>query len=214
MAKQILIVLMVALIAMGSVAHAAAPTTYVVQPGDTFSRIAAWNGLTMNQLASYNPQVSDPGNLYVGQRLNLVGGNWAKTADTIIANGQKYWGTPYVYGAQRFQDKNFDCSSFVQFLFNQQGIKLGWNTVEQAAQGEWVPFDQIRKGDLLFFEDDAFPNQVGINKAQHVAIYMGDGLVLHTYEVGIGVTISSIRNDAREGNYWYTHYLFAKRVLH
>lgn len=42
---------------------------------------------------------------------------------------------------------------------------------------------------------------------------MGNGKIRHTYEAGIGVTISTIKNDAREGNYGYEHFLFVKRIL-
>ncbi|WP_019119299.1 C40 family peptidase [Brevibacillus massiliensis] len=138
---------------------------------------------------------------------------WQQTADSIIQLGESYMGTPYVYGAERFQDKTFDCSSFVQFLFDKYGIKLGWNAREQAVQGEWVPFDQLRKGDVMFFSDEDFPNETGLNKVRHVGIYIGDGKILHTYEPGIGVTISKIHNDPRDGEYWYEHYLFAKRMI-
>ncbi|MCK9912551.1 hypothetical protein MXD81_25580, partial [Microbacteriaceae bacterium K1510] len=40
---------------------------------------------------------------------------WQKTADAIIFDGMRYMGTPYVYGAERFNDKAFDCSSYVQY---------------------------------------------------------------------------------------------------
>ncbi|MEW9673462.1 NlpC/P60 family protein [Ammoniphilus sp. 3BR4] len=43
----------------------------------------------------------------------------------------------------------------------------------------------------------------------HVAIYLGNGHVLHTFREGIGVTISPIH----KGSIWYTRYLFAKRLL-
>ncbi|MBN6189186.1 C40 family peptidase [Aneurinibacillus sp. BA2021] len=134
-------------------------------------------------------------------------------ADAIIAMGKTYMGTPYVYGAERFQDKTFDCSSFVQYLYDKQGISLGWNAREQAVQGTDVPVDQLEKGDLLFFADEDFPNETGLNKVRHVGIYMGNGKILHTYEEGIGVTISDLHNDAREGNYWSDYFLFAKRVI-
>ncbi|QDX93475.1 NlpC/P60 family protein [Brevibacillus laterosporus] len=138
---------------------------------------------------------------------------WEETADHIISLGKTYMGTPYVYGAERFQDKTFDCSSYVQYLYGKFGIPLGWNSREQAKQGTWVPFDQIHKGDLLFFADEDFPNETGLNKVRHVGIYMGNGKILHTYEEGIGVIISDLRNDKLEGNYWYNYFLFAKRVL-
>ncbi|CAH0118222.1 C40 family peptidase [Paenibacillus sp. CECT 9249] len=138
---------------------------------------------------------------------------WEKTADRIIDMGKTYYGTPYVFGAERFQDSTFDCSSFVQFLYDKEGISLGWNSREQAVQGETIPFDQMRKGDLMYFSDEDYPNEQGINKVRHVGIYMGDGKILHTYEEGIGVIVSDIHGDKLEGEYWYEHFLWAKRVI-
>lgn len=192
----------------------AAPTSrYTVKQGDTFGKIAWENGLTVSQLADANPQVSNIDWISAGQILNLPASDWEEKADRIIARGLSYLGTPYLYGAQRFQDRNFDCSSFVQFVFHKEGIALGWTAREQAVQGEWVPFDQMRKGDLMFFLEDSFPNEQGLSRVRHVGIYMGDGRILHTYEPGTGVTVSKIRGDSRKGDHWYTHFLFAKRVI-
>ncbi|KQL50194.1 peptidoglycan hydrolase [Brevibacillus choshinensis] len=138
---------------------------------------------------------------------------WKKTADAIIAEGMQYLGTPYVYGTQRFNDKAFDCSSYVQFLYAKHSINLGYNAREQAVEGKEIPFMNLRKGDIMFFSDEDFPNEVGLNKVRHVGIYMGDGKILHTYEPGIGVVISNIHKDEKEGEYWYQHYLFARRVI-
>ncbi|UVI29253.1 C40 family peptidase [Paenibacillus spongiae] len=138
---------------------------------------------------------------------------WEKTSDAIIAEGVSYMGTPYVFGAERFNDKAFDCSSYVQYLYGKQGIELGYNSREQAVQGEEISFINLRKGDLMFFSDEDFPNETGLNKVRHVGIYMGDGKILHTYEQGIGVIISNIHKDQKEGEYWYEHYLFARRVV-
>lgn len=187
---------------------------YTVKPGDTLGQIAWQNGLTIADLAAANPQIRDIGLIYPGQRLSLPEPAWKRTADSIIDMGLTYWGTPYVYGAQRFQDRSFDCSSFVQYLYDKHGIALGWNSREQAVQGEWVHFDQMRPGDLLFFWDDRFPDEEGISRVRHVAIYMGDGRILHTYEEGVGVTMATLRDDPEKGDYWYTHFLFAKRVIH
>ena len=45
-------------------------------------------------------------------------------ADKIIATGLKYRGTPYVFGTRSWQTKNFDCSTFTQYIFGVYGIEL------------------------------------------------------------------------------------------
>ena len=52
-----------------------APATYLIQSGDTFSKIAAENPFTLNQLIAANPDITDPNNVMIGQEINLpVGG--------------------------------------------------------------------------------------------------------------------------------------------
>lgn len=49
--------------------------TYTVQAGDTLSKIAARNGLTVAQLLQANPQISDPNRINVGDVVNLPNGS-------------------------------------------------------------------------------------------------------------------------------------------
>src|SRR5688572_24588605 len=62
-------------------------------------------------------------------------------------------GKPYVYGA-RWQDapREFDCSSFAQYLYLRVGIVLPRVSIDQAAEGRRVPAkrDALRIGDLVF----------------------------------------------------------------
>ena len=51
--------------------------TYTVKAGDTLSKIAARNGLTMDQLLQANPQISNPNRINVGDVLNLPNGSTA-----------------------------------------------------------------------------------------------------------------------------------------
>jgi type VI secretion system (T6SS) spike protein VgrG3/LysM domain-containing protein len=49
--------------------------TYTVKPGDTLSKIATRNGVTLADLMKANPQISDPNKIYVGDVLNLPNGS-------------------------------------------------------------------------------------------------------------------------------------------
>lgn len=55
--------------------------TYTVKPGDSLSKIAARNGVTLAQLLQANPQISDPNRINVGDVLNLPNGS-ASTENT------------------------------------------------------------------------------------------------------------------------------------
>lgn len=54
--------------------------TYTVKTGDTLSRIASRNGLTLTQLLQANPQITDPNKIKVGDAINLPNGTGATDA--------------------------------------------------------------------------------------------------------------------------------------
>lgn len=128
----------------------------------------------------------------------------ATRADQIISTGLKYKGTPYVFGAKAGQTKSFDCSSFVQYLYKKQGVSLPRTSKAQSKKGSYVSKSNLKKGDLVFF----WTSRTGKGNVGHVAIYMGNGKILHTYKKGVGVTTSSLNSS-----YWKSHYITARRVL-
>ncbi len=191
-------------------APAPAPTTaktYTVQSGDSLWRIATNNGLTVTQLKSYNNLTSD--SIYVGQVLQLTGDSVAPAptpapapapqptfnADALIAEGKKYMGVPYVWGGNT--PAGFDCSGFLKYVFNTQGI-----TIPRTVATIWeagTPVAAPQKGDLVFFTTYA-PG------ASHAGIYLGDNKFLHAGS-STGVTISDMNNV-----YWKPRYLGAKSI--
>ena len=56
--------------------------TYTVKPGDTLSKVAMRNGVTLAQLLQANPQVKDPNKIKVGDVINLPGVPAGSTDDT------------------------------------------------------------------------------------------------------------------------------------
>lgn len=116
----------------------------------------------------------------------------SKKTEKIIEEGVKLLGTPYVYGAARLHDgkgvllKNFttaqfDCSSLMQYIFYRgAGILLDVNTRTQIKQGERVAWEDIRRGDLLFFTNASRKDKTGIERVGHVALYLGGNYILHT----------------------------------
>ncbi|WP_261808111.1 C40 family peptidase [Paenibacillus sp. N3.4] len=98
------------------------------------------------------------------------------TANSIISVGKQYLGTPYQFGSNAGQTRTFDCSSFTQYVFNRNGISLPRSSKEQSHVGTYVSRSNLRPGDLVFF---SIPSKPGV--INHVAIYMGNGNILHTY---------------------------------
>lgn len=132
---------------------------------------------------------------------------WERKSDLIINIGLKYLGTPYKFDARLGQTANFDCSSFVNYIYGLADIKLPRNSRQQSKMGEEVQRDQIRKGDLLFFTTPKRKDLEGVNRIGHVAVYLGDNKVLHTYRVGIGVTVTELDSN------WNKRFIKAMRVI-
>ncbi len=121
----------------------------------------------------------------------------ATVGDKVISTGLKYQGVPYKFGAQSGKTDAFDCSSFTQFVFKQNGVSIPRSSSQQSNVGTFVTRDQLQPGDLVFF----------YSPIHHVAIYMGDGKILHTFGKG-GVTITPLNTG-----WWNSHYTTARRVL-
>jgi LysM repeat protein len=184
-----------------------APTTaktYTVQSGDSLWRIATTNGLTVTQLKQYNNLTSDA--IYIGQVLRLTANDTVTPtpapeitpsfdADALITEGKKYIGVPYVWGGTT--PSGFDCSGFLNYTFNSQGI-----TIPRTVASIWTaatPVSAPQKGDLVFFTTyEPGPS--------HAGIYLGDNKFLHA-STSAGVTISDMNNV-----YWKPRYLGAKSI--
>lgn len=112
--------------------------------------------------------------------------------ESVIEEGYKLIGVPYVYGAVRLHDgkgkllagfstQKFDCSSLMQYVFYKgAGLLLQVNTRTQIKQGEYVAKSDIQRGDLLFFTNEKRQHLSGIERVGHVALYLGNDYILHT----------------------------------
>jgi cell wall-associated NlpC family hydrolase len=149
-----------------------------------------------NQQAQAVPQNNNP-----TQQLKQTEST-SSLADRIIQTGKKYLGTPYKYGAPSGQTQYFDCSLFVQTVFEENGINLPRSSREQARVGTYVPRDQLQKGDLVFFTAGRSDGLIG-----HVGIYAGNNKILHTYGPG------GVRYDSMSTAWLDKTYVTARRVI-
>ncbi|MGV9874266.1 C40 family peptidase, partial [Streptomyces cellulosae] len=74
---------------------------------------------------------------------------------------------PYVWGANG--PHGFDCSGLTQWAYAQAGVALPRTSQAQRYAGRQVPLSEARPGDLVLYRADA----------SHVAMYMGNGQVIH-----------------------------------
>lgn len=124
----------------------------------------------------------------------------SSTAAQTISIGQRFLGTKYEFGADTNQTKTFDCSSFVKYVFKQVGVDLPRTSYTQAKEGKAVSRSELQTGDLVFFATGRRGSGIS-----HVAIYAGNGRILHTFG-SPGVTFSDLSD-------WDSSYVTARRVL-
>jgi cell wall-associated NlpC family hydrolase len=90
---------------------------------------------------------------------------------------------PYVWGAAG--PRSFDCSGLVKWSLARAGVLMPRVAVDQALTGPRVPVSQLQPGDLLFYHTDpTAPTYIS-----HVAIYLGDGMMLQAPEPGLDVEV-------------------------
>ncbi len=135
------------------------------------------------ELRSYRREDHDHSYAVDNDRIGVFAmASWRRKADDIISLGYRYLGTPYELGAEPGSTKTFDCSSFVQYIFGENGIRLPRVSRQQLGMGKKIRKDQIRKGDLLFFESNSRKHKKGLQRIGHVAVYLGNNFMLHASE--------------------------------
>lgn len=103
-------------------------------------------------------------------------------AEAVVAAAEKYLGVPYLWGGTD-PDKGLDCSGLIQLAYRQAGVDMPKWSRNQATMG--VPVDSIDQalpGDILTFG----------RPVTHVALYVGDGKMLHAPKRGEVVKIEAI----------------------
>src|SRR5579863_6370009 len=97
-------------------------------------------------------------------------------------------GVPYVWGGETplpAANAGFDCSGLVQWAYGQAGIALPRTAQQQHDAVTAVPASQAQPGDLVFWND-------GTTSVQHVAIYVGAGIVLEAPSTGSVVSYAPL----------------------
>lgn len=120
---------------------------------------------------------------------------YSNTAVELIEYAKQFLGNPYVWGGTSLTN-GADCSGFTMRIFEHFGYSLSRTSREQANNGTRVSLDEIKPGDLLFYNHGS---TIG-----HVAIYIGNGQIIHASTERTGIII---------GNAFYTTPACATRII-
>lgn len=116
---------------------------------------------------------------------------------TDIANfALQYVGYPYVYGGTSLTN-GADCSGFVMTVYKNFGYSLPRTADDQSLAGVEVSRENIQPGDLIFYD-------YGTGVVQHVAIYTGNGQMVHAANTRLGII---------SGNAFYSSVISIRRIV-
>ena len=118
----------------------------------------------------------------------------------ILSEALEQLGTPYRFGGES-PATGFDCSGLIAYSAEHSvGLKLPRNAAGQATIGIPVSRNDLRPGDLVFFDT------MGA-RYSHVGIYLGADRFVHAPSTG-GV----VRIDDLTIAYWSSRYTGARRI--
>lgn len=212
----------------GSIQVEKPASKYRVQSGDTLWLISQAHHTTVQRLMAANGLTSTL--IYPGQVLKLPAREFTKEIEPIyekkpvpqvpkvperqlaltrqITNtAQRFIGAGYKFGATLLEaPRLFDCSSYTQYVFRENGVPIPRTSREQAGIGVPVAAANLKEGDLLFFQS---PTLYSDGRVGHVGIYMEGGHMIHASSSnGVHITYNVLNNS-----YWGRNYLFSKRVI-
>jgi cell wall-associated NlpC family hydrolase len=111
----------------------------------------------------------------------------------IVRTAQHYLGAPYRYGGDT--PRGFDCSGFVKYVYQRNGINLPRSVPGQYEAGRHIGRSQARQGDLVFFRTSRS------RRLSHVGIYLGNNRFIHAPRTGKRVSYAKMDEP-----YWKKRY--------
>jgi cell wall-associated NlpC family hydrolase len=118
----------------------------------------------------------------------------SSTRSNIVNYALRFLGNPYVWGGTSLTH-GADCSGFTQSVFRDNGVSIPRDSRSQAAGGSEISISNVQTGDLIFYSRNGVIN--------HVAIYIGNGRVIHASspETGIRITNYNYRQPVKAVRY-------------
>jgi len=178
----------------------ASAAEYYVQKGDTLFGISQKYKMDYKDLRTLNPQIANPNQLRIGQ--SIVARTPDKAGDIVDYAKVLQSQTKYVYGANySLAPFKADCSSWTKHIYAKFGIQLPRTSGEQAHTGTPIKFQDMKKGDLMFFANNG-------KTISHVGIYMGNDMWISNLN-----TANSVKMFTVWGPWTQQKFMWAQRVI-
>lgn len=100
----------------------------------------------------------------------------------ICEYARQFVGNPYRWGGTSLT-KGADCSGFTLSVYANYGVSLPHSSKAQANCGTRIDLSELQPGDLVFY---------GGKNIHHVAMYIGNGQVVHAQSTNTGIVVSSM----------------------
>lgn len=100
----------------------------------------------------------------------------------VCEYARQFVGNPYRWGGTSLT-KGADCSGFTLSVYKNFGVSLPHSSKAQAHCGTRVDISDVQPGDLIFY---------GGSNIHHVALYIGNGQVVHAKSRDTGIVVSSM----------------------
>ena len=118
------------------------------------------------------------------QEITTPSNNSTPLRDSIVNYALGWVGQcNYVYGGTDLSiGGSVDCSRFTMQVYSRvAGVSLPHHSMSQMNCGSAITYDQLRPGDLVFY-----------NNPNHVAIYIGNGAIVHAGSPETGINVTSV----------------------
>ena len=160
-----------------------------ISKDEEFYIIEELEGWLKVELANFQGYISKD---YVTTEMKLKTGNNMKeltygngisdTRVNLVNFALQYVGNRYVWGGESLTN-GVDCSGFTMKVYETVGIKLPHYSASQPSYGTKISKSELKPGDLIFYSSS--------NRIDHVAIYIGNGQIVHAANSRDGIKISN-----------------------
>jgi cell wall-associated NlpC family hydrolase len=103
----------------------------------------------------------------------------------LVNYGMQFVGNPYVYGGTDLINGT-DCSGFTMRIYEHFGIGITRTSRSQAVAGREISLSDVQVGDLVFYTN------LQTGEIGHVAMYIGNGQIVHAASETLGIIVSDM----------------------